>query len=52
MDYAEQGTVVEVLWGTPGKRQVRIKATVDLFPYIKEGRNLGFDVESIPHPVF
>ena len=51
-DYAEQGKVVEVLWGTPGKRQVRIKATVDLFPYIKEGRNLGFDIESIPHPIF
>ena len=51
-DYAVQGRSVEVLWGSVGKRQVRIKATVDLFPYIKEGRNQDFDTESVPHPIF
>ena len=51
-DYAVQGRGVEVLWGSVGKRQVRIKATVDLFPYIKEGRNQDFDTESVPHPIF
>jgi glycine cleavage system aminomethyltransferase T len=49
-DYATEGKVVEVLWGTPGTRQMRIKAKVSLFPYIKEGRNDSFDIESIPHP--
>ena len=48
-DYAVQGREVEILWGTPGTRQTRIRATVDLFPYIKEGRNSDFDVETIPH---
>ena len=51
-DYAVEGKVVEVLWGRPGTRQMRIKAKVVLFPYIKEGRNENFDVETIPHPVF
>lgn len=51
-DYAEEGKRVEVLWGRPGTRQMRIKATVMLAPYIKEGRNDSFDVETIPHPKF
>lgn len=51
-DYAVEGKVVEVLWGNPDTRQMRIKARVMLFPYIKEGRNENFDVESIPHPKF
>lgn len=51
-DYAVEGRKVEVLWGNPGTNQVRIKATVTLFPYIKEGRNADFDVETIPHPKF
>lgn len=50
--FAHQGDEVEVLWGNPGTRQVRIRATVDVFPYIKEGRNEDFDTETIPHPVF
>jgi hypothetical protein len=40
--------MVEVLWGSPGTRQMRVKAIVSLFPYIKEGRNDSFDVEAIP----
>lgn len=51
-DYAVEGKTVEVLWGNPGTRQMRIKAKVLLFPYIREGRNENFDVETIPHPVF
>jgi glycine cleavage system aminomethyltransferase T len=51
-DYAVEGKIVEVLWGNRGTRQMRIKAKVMLFPYIKEGRNENFDVESIPHPKF
>ena len=31
---------------------MRIRATVTLMPYIKEGRNDNFDIESVPHPVF
>jgi glycine cleavage system aminomethyltransferase T len=51
-DYAVEGKIVEVLWGNRGTRQMRIKAKVMLFPYIKEGRNENFDVESIPHQNF
>ena len=51
-DYAEEGKIVEVLWGNPGSRQMRIKARVLLFPYIKADRNEDFDVEKIPHPIF
>lgn len=51
-DYAIEGTVIEVLWGNPESNQVRVRATVTLFPYIKENRNENFDTETIPHPVF
>jgi len=51
-DYAVEGKEVEVLWGNPGTRQMRVKAKVMLFPYIKKDRNEHFDVEEIPHPVF
>lgn len=51
-DYAVEGKEVEVLWGNPGTNQVRVRANVTLFPYIKEGRNENFDTETIPHPVF
>jgi len=51
-DYAIEGKEVEVLWGRPGTKQMRIKANVMLVPYIKEGRNDSFDVELIPRPNF
>ena len=51
-DYAEEGREVEVLWGRPGTHQMRVRATVTLLPYIKEGRDDSCDVEQIPHPVF
>jgi len=50
-DYAVEGKTVEVLWGNPGTWQMKIKAKVLLFPYIKEGRNEDFDVEKIPRPI-
>jgi len=51
-DCAVEGKEVEILWGRPGTRQMRIGAKVMLFPYIREGRNENFDVETIPHPMF
>lgn len=52
-EYAELGTEIEVLWGNPGTRQKRIRATVSRFPYYNEPyRNEKFDVEQIPHPDF
>ena len=50
--YAEEGREVEVLWGNPGTHQMRVRANVTLFPYIKKGRNNDYDVEQIPHPTF
>ena len=51
-DYAVEGKAVEVLWGNPGTCQMRIRAKVTLFPYIKEDRNDNIDIEKIPRPVF
>ena len=51
-ELVQEGTEVEILWGNKGTDQVRIKARVSLFPYIKEGRNESFDTETIPHPEF
>ncbi|WP_286946030.1 hypothetical protein [Acetobacterium sp. UBA5834] len=51
-EYAVEGKEVEVLWGNPESNQVRVRVTVTLFPYIKEGRNEDFDTETIPHSVF
>ncbi|MBQ3300582.1 MAG: aminomethyltransferase family protein [Eggerthellaceae bacterium] len=44
-DYLEEGTQVEILWGTPGSDQRRIRATVARFPYFdEEYRNETYDV--------
>lgn len=51
-DYAVEGKVVEVLWGNPGTRQMRIKAKVLMFPYIQKNRNETFDVGTIPRQDF
>ena len=49
-EYAVEGTPVTILWGTPGKRQMEIRATVAKFPYNEEfGRNEKIDVSTIPH---
>ncbi len=46
--YTGLGTEVEVLWGTPGTRQKRIRAKVARFPYLQMERNEVIDVETIP----
>lgn len=45
-----EGTELVVLWGTPGTRQMEIRAKVVHTPY-NDGpmRNSTFDVEKIPH---
>lgn len=49
-EYAKEGQEVEVLWGTPGTRQMTVRARVARFPYNKEFiRNEDKDVEEIPH---
>jgi glycine cleavage system aminomethyltransferase T len=48
-EFAELGTEVTVLWGTPGNPQVEIRATVAPFPYYQGTfRNEKFDTASIP----
>lgn len=48
-EYAEEGTEVAVLWGSPGNPQKEIRAKVARFPYFNaEYRNETFDVEKIP----
>lgn len=52
-DKAVEGNEVIILWGTPGKPQKEIRATIAAFPYYNEEyRNETFDVEKIPHSVF
>ena len=53
-DIAHRVCVDELLHGLRAEGIVRevVRATVTLFPYIKEGRNENFDTETIPHPVF
>lgn len=47
--YAELGTEVYVLWGDPGTRQKKVRATVAPLPYNTHYSNRTFDVEQIPH---
>ena len=49
--YSKIGTVVDVLWGDPGTRQKRIKATVVRYPYNNDCRNDCVDVSKIPSGV-
>lgn len=51
LEYCELGTEVLVLWGDPGRRQMKIRAKVAPFPYNQHIRNEKFDVETIPHPM-
>lgn len=47
--YAIEGRELEVLWGTPGTRQMKIRAKVASYPYNKDYiRNQDKDVETIP----
>jgi glycine cleavage system aminomethyltransferase T len=47
----ELGNEVYVLWGEPGKRQVKIRANVEIFPLLSKTMvmNYAYDVETIPH---
>lgn len=48
--YAAEGTELTVVWGTPGTRQMNIRAKVAQFPYNKDLiRNEDKNVEEIPH---
>lgn len=47
--YAEQGTEVNVIWGTPDYPQKTIRAKVSRFPYLDLPSNASFDVSDIPH---
>lgn len=46
LDKSEVGTKVEVVWGSPGKRQKRIRATVAPSPYKKDNRRT--DLKAAP----
>jgi len=46
--YAEIGTEVEIVWGSEGTRQKRIRAKVARYPYLNEERNSDVDVASVP----
>lgn len=50
--YAEEGTELKFVWGSPDERQKEIRCKVARYPYMNDGRNEVLDVESIPHPVF
>lgn len=47
--FTELGTEVYVLWGDPGTRQKKVRATVERMPYNQNYSNRTFDVEQIPH---
>ncbi len=48
-DAAEEGKELEILWGSCGNKQMKIRATIAKFPfYDGEYRNETFDVEKIP----
>lgn len=46
-EQAAIGREVEVLWGSPGSRQKRIKAKVARFPYLDLPKNADIDVRSL-----
>jgi glycine cleavage system aminomethyltransferase T len=48
VEYGDIGTEVTILWGDPGTRQKKIRATVTRFPFFDEGRNQDIDVTKIP----
>jgi glycine cleavage system aminomethyltransferase T len=50
VDYIQTGTTVFVLWGEPGKRQTKIRATVEPFPILAKNMtmNRDYDIDSIP----
>lgn len=47
-EYATIGTELNILWGTPGKPQKKIRAIVARTPYMDLENNKDIDVEEIP----
>lgn len=47
--YVEPGTEVYVLWGEPGERQMKVRATVERFPILDLPSNKDYPIEEIPH---
>lgn len=47
-EWAKVGDTVEVLWGSPGTRQKRIKATVARYPYLDLPKNSEIDTHELP----
>lgn len=47
-EFAVDGKELEIVWGKPGGKQMKIRATVAQFPYYNKDRNETFDVEQIP----
>lgn len=49
-DLAVEGTELTILWGTPGTKQMKVRAKVARYPYNGDlVRNEDRDVEDIPH---
>lgn len=51
-EYRSLGNEVFVLWGDPGKPQMKIRATVAPFPYNTNYDNATYDVSNIQRPKF
>ena len=48
-EFAKEGQDVEILWGTPGTRQMKIRAKVARYPYNKDlVRNEDRNTDDIP----
>lgn len=50
LDCAKSGTEVIVHWGDHGRRIKQVRATVERYPYLTEGRNDKIDTTR-PGPV-
>jgi vanillate/3-O-methylgallate O-demethylase len=48
IEHAKQGNDVTVQWGDHGKRIKTIRAKIDRFPYLNEGRNQDIDTAAVP----
>ncbi|MDR1881476.1 MAG: hypothetical protein LBR26_01680 [Prevotella sp.] len=46
-EFSAIGSEVTVLWGEPGTKQKRVRATVARFPYMDENRNETVDVSTL-----
>ena len=48
IEHAVVGNEVEVLWGDPGSRQVRLRATIGRYPYLDLPFNRDINVADLP----